>query len=83
MLKAETWIFADEALEMGFATSIIGEPKTKKATASVHKALFLLMREAVKPNAASEPDLLKQVLTTPPEENPLQKFLSVYTARKD
>jgi len=40
MLSAETWILPDTALEMGFATTIIGTDQKSKAAASANKALF-------------------------------------------
>lgn len=43
LLDAETWILPSEALEMGFATSIVGETATQKAAASARKALFNLL----------------------------------------
>jgi len=43
LLDAETWILPSEALEMGFATSIVGETATEKAAASARKALFTLV----------------------------------------
>lgn len=43
MLDAETWLLPGEALEKGFATSIVAEGKTNKAAASARKALFSLV----------------------------------------
>jgi Clp protease. len=40
LLDNETWILPSEALEMGFATSIVGEAINDKAAASARKALF-------------------------------------------
>ena len=47
MLSAETWILPDSALEMGFATAIIGMEQKNKAAASANKALFSLVKNAV------------------------------------
>ena len=44
LLDNESWLLPDEALEMGFATSIISENITNKAAASARKALFNLLR---------------------------------------
>lgn len=54
LLDSETWILPDDALEMGFATSIVAmEDKTEKAAASAHRALFnLVMDSAVLVKAA-------------------------------
>lgn len=46
LLDAETWILPNEALEMGFATSIVGETIDEKAAASARKALFNLVKKA-------------------------------------
>lgn len=43
LLDEETWLLPSEALEMGFATSIVGETATEKAAASARKALFNLL----------------------------------------
>ena len=43
LLDNETWILPSEALEMGFATAIIGESISQKAAASARKALFSLV----------------------------------------
>jgi ATP-dependent Clp protease protease subunit len=43
LLDEETWLLPSEALEMGFATSIVGEKATEKAAASARKALFNLL----------------------------------------
>jgi len=48
LLDAETWLLPDEALEMGFATSIVGETATEKAAASARKVLFNLVRTAAR-----------------------------------
>ena len=49
LLDAETWLLPDEALEMGFATSIISETQSNKAAASARKALFDLFKNKNKP----------------------------------
>ncbi len=45
LLDEETWILPSEALEMGFATAIVGEATTSKAAASARKSLFTLIRQ--------------------------------------
>ena len=45
LLDDESWILPSEALEMGFATSIVGEKITEKAAASARKALFTLVSQ--------------------------------------
>lgn len=46
MLDAETWITAEKAVEMGFATEVITEKKADKASASAQKAIFNLLTKA-------------------------------------
>jgi len=43
LLDDETWLLPADALEKGFATSIVGESATEKAAASARKALFALV----------------------------------------
>jgi ATP-dependent Clp protease protease subunit len=46
MLDAETWITAEKAVEMGFATEIIAEKKSDKASASAQSAILALLTKA-------------------------------------
>ena len=56
LLDNETWLLPSEALEMGFATAIVGETASNKAAASARKALFSLVKGArVKQNHQQEP----------------------------
>jgi ATP-dependent Clp protease protease subunit len=48
LLDAETWLLPDEALEKGFATSLIAQEEINKAAASAHKALFNLVKTATR-----------------------------------
>lgn len=73
LLDNETWILPSEALEMGFATAIVGEAATEKAAASARKALFNLVRETSK--AKSEP-IQQEPVPEPPKENRPQKFIA-------
>ena len=54
LLDEETWILPSEALEMGFATAIVGEAATSKAAASARKTLFALvsMKQIKQPETA-------------------------------
>ena len=45
LLDNETWLSPADALEKGFATSIVGEAATNKAAASARKSLFALIRQ--------------------------------------
>ena len=84
LLDNETWILPSEALEMGFATAIVGETLSEKAAASARKALFNLVRKAnhVKPEPKQtyEPEPTTgptpEPHTEPPKENKPKKFLA-------
>lgn len=72
LLDAETWVLPEDALEMGFATSIVKTEQTEKAAASAHKALFTMVSKALKdkPAPAAPPP------AKPPQENKTIKFLN-------
>lgn len=55
MMDAETWIDPDEALEMGFATSVV-KSKTEKASQSVRRKVFELLKQAEEDDAEEDPD---------------------------
>lgn len=81
MLDAETWILPEQALEMGFATSVVGISEIEnKAAASAHKALFSLLKNAlqeVKPPAEpKEPELKEPEPAPEPEQKDLNKFIN-------
>lgn len=70
LLDNETWILPTEALEMGFATSIIGESVNEKVAASAKKALFGLIKS--KGNVPAKPKSNSE----PPKENKPTKFIA-------
>ena len=89
LLDAETWLLPADALEMGFATSIVGETVTEKAAASARKVLFSLVKNArpianpepvAGPNQTAEPTPQRapepDPEPEPPKENKPLKFLS-------
>ena len=89
MMDEETWILPSEALDMGFATSIIGDTVYEKAAASARKALFSLVKNArvtadpepaAGPNQTAEPTPQQapepDPEPEPPKENKPLKFLS-------
>ena len=84
LLDNETWILPSEALEMGFATTIVGETASEKFAASARKALFNLVRKAnhVKPEPKQtyEPEPTTgptpEPHPEPPKENKPKKFLA-------
>jgi len=69
MMDKETWISAADALEMGFATAVVSEPKTTKAAASIRRRIadMLLNRQATHiehkpsdPKSEREPESVPQ-----------------------
>jgi len=83
LLDDESWILPSEALEMGFATSIVGEKITEKAAASARKALFNLVHNSlvlqeipvdIGNDGTPEPE--PEPIPEPPKENKPIKFLS-------
>ena len=73
LLDDESWILPSEALEMGLATSIVGEKITEKAAASARKALFNLVHNSlvlqeipVDIGHAGPPDPEPDPITAPP-----------------
>lgn len=89
LLDDESWILPSEALEMGLATSIVGEKITEKAAASARRALFSLVKNArvtadsepaAEPNQTAEPTPQQapepDPEPEPPKENKPLKFLS-------
>lgn len=83
LLDEETWLLPSEALEMGFATSIVGEKATEKAAASARKALFNLVHNSlvlqeipVDTGNDGTPEPEPEPIPEPPKENKPIKFLS-------
>lgn len=86
LLDAESWLLPEEALEMGFATSIVSDTAGEKAAASAKKTMFALFKKAVSqkerkdpppPPADPEPE------PEPPEENKTLKFLNALLGGKE
>lgn len=66
LLDKETWILPDEALEMGFATSIVGEAIINKAAASARKAIFNLfskVNQKPKEKETIDIEIMKEALS--------------------
>lgn len=86
LLDNETWILPSEALEMGFATTIVGETASEKFAASARKALFNLVKRTSQANPEPEPkqtyepepttDPTPEPHPEPPKENKPKKFLA-------
>ena len=76
LLDNETWILPSEALEMGFATSIVGETVSEKAAASARKALYgLIKRMRAEPQSGQEP-IPETKLIPEPKQNKPKKLLA-------
>ena len=74
MLDAETWLNADEAVEMGFATEVIAAKKTEKASASAQSAIYKLLTKA-----AEEPPA--EPVKEPEKETDIESVLADIVAR--
>lgn len=84
MLDEETWISAEDAVEMGFATEVAAESKENKTTANFMRALTMRITKAPQPPAA-EPDaridtilqkldeIDEKIGTSEPESAPVHK----------
>lgn len=94
LLDAETWLLPEQALEMGFATSVIGAEQTNKVAASAHKALFSLLKTALQeakqledaepdPNEPEPPKEPQEPTEETPKENTTLKFFNALIGRKD
>lgn len=84
-LDAETWILPSDALEKGFATSIVAGTQTNKAAASAHRALFLLLKDALQsiPDGEPEEDEALHGSEPLPQENKTLKFFNALMSGKD
>lgn len=74
MLDAETWLNADEAVEMGFATEKAAAGASGKPSQSARDKFAQLWQKALKPVQQTPPE---------PEETPMQKFFKSMAKRKD
>ncbi len=88
LMKAETWILPDDALAMGFATSITTRAQTNKPSASASTALFNLIKNALtesQPAGNLQPAIPSQADPQPPlvtENKPLNMLNAIF-GRKD
>ncbi|MEG1166332.1 MAG: Clp protease ClpP, partial [Oscillospiraceae bacterium] len=73
LMDNESWLLPGDALDMGFATSVISE-SVKGANQSARKAIFAKL--TAKPNDAPPPK-------TEPEEKNISTFLSAFCAERD
>jgi ATP-dependent Clp protease protease subunit len=60
LLDAETWLLPSDALDKGFATSVVSEPMSNRAAASARKAMFKMVADNLKsrpePYQSTEPE---------------------------
>lgn len=73
MLDGETWITADKAVEMGFATEIVAAKKPEKASANALQLVYNLLTKA-EGEPPAEPD-------GDPDDNELESVLADIVAR--
>ena len=94
LLDAETWILPSEAVEWGFATSIIAASETNKAAASAQKALFSLLKNGMKADSKDEQidldELADKIIAkleakseTEPTENKPLKFFNALLGKEE
>jgi hypothetical protein len=75
LLDAETWLLPADALEKGFATSIITQQTEEgKAAASARKALFSLVRDAMRKPTEQDPE----PTPAPKENKPIKLFNALF-----
>lgn len=88
MLDAEKWLLPKDALEMGFATSIVGETSSKNASQSVKKMLFeMLVKQQAIAEPIPEPEPTPEPIPEPtpepipePTQNKTQKLMAALFA---
>lgn len=73
MLDAETWLNADEAVEMGFATEKTAAGTSGKPSQSARDKFAEMWQKALKPVQQTPPE---------PEESPMQKFFKSMAKKK-
>lgn len=72
LMDAESWILPGDALELGLATAIVGEPDSRKASQSVkQKVRNILIQFA----GAGKPHTPPAAKEEPPKENKIIRFL--------
>lgn len=79
MLDAETWITAEKAVEMGFATEVVAEKKADKTSASAQKAIFNLLTKAQEEEQEEEEQ--EEQEEEPKAENDIEAVIADIVAR--
>ncbi len=74
LLDAETWLLPADALDKGFATSVIGAEVSEKAAANARKAMFNIIKAKTftAPPAQTPPEPSAE----PPKENKILKLFN-------
>lgn len=98
LLDAETWLLPSEAMEKGFATSVVAETQTNKAAASARKALFSLVDSGINGEGIEQTPvainvdeiaekvtqkLIEQLEKDKPQENKTLKFFNALMGGKE
>lgn len=65
LMDEETWIAPEEAVEMGFATEVLKAEDTDRASQSVRKKVFKMLKDQHRQEADDDPDI-----DTDPGEDP-------------
>lgn len=80
LLDNETWLTANESLNMNFATSITNDKKTENASQSVRKNLMnmIIENQDYKHKSASEPEPTKPTPQPQPKENKLKSIFEKF-----
>jgi len=77
LLDAESWILPADALEMGFATSVVSDKQTEKAAANCRQ---IVMKSII---AGAKQCIPTPVAEPVPQENKTLKFFNAIIGRKD
>lgn len=85
LMDAEAWISANDALEMGFATSVISASLQKAANQNVRKKMteLILKANAVTPEPPAKPDTEHAPEPEPPAQNIPKNLMAALFAGKE
>lgn len=77
MLDNETWISPQDALEMGFATSIVNEKKTGKVSQSVKKSLMkMILNDSKNKEGINDENKVEEKIKEPEIKSNLGSFFN-------
>ncbi len=80
LLEDESWILPADALEMGFATSIIGAETNMKAAANARKAMYEIVKQSKQTTATPAQNPPADPLEPPAEPPKENKILKLFNA---